>query len=379
MDNTQTTYAEKSSQLNDNSIDFNLEILSKFPNANRHYLSRYIRLINHPWNLDGYTEKHHILPKAKNHWPECEYSTWNIVGLPLRVHWLAHYLLYKSLNTPQMIRAFTFMSSKGKKSKLCEKSKIEFITVLSNECKGKTTYIHKETGKVSRYCVNDPLIKSGILCGTTKGKCTYLNIETGERVFCETDSHDRIIGNLVGLNHGIGVYRNLLTGETISSPVVSTDQFLVGVNRDRNYITNGVENKMITKDDPTPDGWTNGCTKSVKPITNGIKDMFISKDDPIPDGWWNGKSSISKLTNIYDAETHNLIAEFVYITKFCKDNGYNQGVLSLTARADRTTKHISGVNPHFHDGIYARYINETGAVDIGVGIGARPSEVLRES
>ena len=57
------------------------------------------------------------------------------------------------------------------------------------------------------------------------------------------------------------------------------------------------------------------------------------------------KHQNSKKATIYSAMTNEVIAENVPITEWCRDNGYNQGNLSSTARGERKQ----------HKGIYARY------------------------
>jgi hypothetical protein len=83
-------------------------MLEKCPDNKKsiHYLKRYIKFIfkcieyNENNTLD-YTEKHHILPKANNLWPQ--YSDfnkfeWNKAILTARQHFLAHYMLAKIYN-----------------------------------------------------------------------------------------------------------------------------------------------------------------------------------------------------------------------------------------------------------------------------------------
>ena len=83
-----------------------LTMIKKCPNTkrNKHYLKRYIRFINscyfNKFDNSVYTEKHHILPKGKNFWPE--YSSfkkhpWNKIVLSARQHYIAHKLLALSL------------------------------------------------------------------------------------------------------------------------------------------------------------------------------------------------------------------------------------------------------------------------------------------
>lgn len=84
-------------------------MLKKCPDTkrNKHYLKRYIRFIqrcikaNQSLTTNTYMENHHILPKSKYFW--FEYLSfkdfpWNRARLTYRQHFIAHWMLYKSLS-----------------------------------------------------------------------------------------------------------------------------------------------------------------------------------------------------------------------------------------------------------------------------------------
>jgi hypothetical protein len=89
------------------------------------WLNRYIKLIQANFDNEEYSEKHHILPKSI--FPEYEYSSWNIVKLPYRAHFLAHLFLAKGTKNQKLNFAFTkmceFSKSSWKNSRLYEESK----------------------------------------------------------------------------------------------------------------------------------------------------------------------------------------------------------------------------------------------------------------
>lgn len=92
------------------------------------FLNRYIKLITHYTTVPHggqheRHERHHILPKSI--FPEFVATDWNIVSLPLRAHYIAHYFLYKCLGGSQS-QAFKLMSSRldKKSSRLYEAAKI---------------------------------------------------------------------------------------------------------------------------------------------------------------------------------------------------------------------------------------------------------------
>jgi len=86
--------------------------LEKIQSANviksEFYIKRYIKFINAFGGVryGNNTEYHHILPKA--YFKQYEYSSWNIIELDVRVHYVAHMLLAKAVGG-KMIQAFQLM------------------------------------------------------------------------------------------------------------------------------------------------------------------------------------------------------------------------------------------------------------------------------
>jgi hypothetical protein len=130
---------------------------------NQHYLKRYLKFVLECNRINSlatpeYFEKHHILPKAKDMFPE--YSSfkdnpWNCAILTFRQHLLAHFMLMKAYGTQSQILSFLrttgqfhARSIKSVNSKLLEIAKIE----LSKARKGVFTRGYNEDGsaKVSQ-------------------------------------------------------------------------------------------------------------------------------------------------------------------------------------------------------------------------------------
>jgi hypothetical protein len=102
---------------------------------NYHYKKRYDRLIEHyQQNLpEGFVEKHHIIPKCMGGNDDNS----NIILIPTRSHFIAHYILHKSYpENKKLAHAFAMMgvcnNYQHRSSKLYEKSK----TVRSLALKG---------------------------------------------------------------------------------------------------------------------------------------------------------------------------------------------------------------------------------------------------
>lgn len=86
-------------------MDDNIIKLLKSKPHNIHYLNKYISFIDSISNLQSinsfntYTERHHILPKAKDFFPEYKSFKdypWNKIILTSRQHFIAHHMLYKA-------------------------------------------------------------------------------------------------------------------------------------------------------------------------------------------------------------------------------------------------------------------------------------------
>lgn len=125
-------------------------------------------------SYSGYTEKHHILPKAKDCWPEYAKEPDNIVRLSARAHFIAHLLLSRALGGSQ-ISAFVLMvrrKAEGRtaehrknvkvNSRLYEVERQRLKDHLSLLQTNKVTVVDKN-GSRFRVSKDDPRIASGEL------------------------------------------------------------------------------------------------------------------------------------------------------------------------------------------------------------------------
>jgi len=109
------------------------------------YTRIYFKIIDHSKNRlkpEGYTEKHHIIPKCK---PFCGSNTKdNIAILTAREHYICHLLLLKMVETPlqkqKMYFAFLRMGSqnthhtkRGSRNKLYEFFRKQFVSAISGK------------------------------------------------------------------------------------------------------------------------------------------------------------------------------------------------------------------------------------------------------
>lgn len=143
---------------------------------NPHYLNKYIRFISNCQeknrNYSGYTEKHHICPKAQDMFPEftsfIEFP-WNCVALTPRQHFIAHLLLHRTYPEvfSQARALYLLINTTGTKtnSKLYAKLKLKAIEAS----KGKVA-VFDATGKAIQISSTDPRYLSGNLSSVSKGK-----------------------------------------------------------------------------------------------------------------------------------------------------------------------------------------------------------------
>jgi hypothetical protein len=159
---------------------------------NEHYLNRYITLMEFYRTqtlYDGYSEIHHICPKANDMFPEfknLKEHPWNSIRLPFRAHVVAHYLLMKSYNNESQTLAVIRTNGQYHNKNLYKSKIIEIAKInLSNLRKGKFTRGYDENGnpnvsdvtriKISQakkeyYKNPENRIKQSIACKGTSGR-----------------------------------------------------------------------------------------------------------------------------------------------------------------------------------------------------------------
>lgn len=100
--------------------------------------SRYDKLISYYKNnpTEGFVEKHHIIPKCMGG----DNSPNNLILLPIRAHFIAHYLLHKAYpENRSLAHAFAMMGVNNqhqhRNSRLYEKSKLARSKALSGVCR----------------------------------------------------------------------------------------------------------------------------------------------------------------------------------------------------------------------------------------------------
>ena len=140
---------------------------------NHHYFNRYFKLIEYYVSEElkksrhDNNESHHILPRAIC--PEFIKEKWNLVLLPAKAHYLAHYMLYRSIRHRSCVFAFnqmqrTLSADKRLKCRLYKSMRSDLSALLS------------ELAKNRMQTAEEKKKKSKSMSGTN----TYRNRETGE-------------------------------------------------------------------------------------------------------------------------------------------------------------------------------------------------------
>lgn len=174
---------------------------------NPHYLNKYITFITNCQaqnkSYSGYTEQHHICPKADDMFPEFtsfkEFS-WNCAKLTTRQHFIAHLLLYKAYpGVLSQSRATHLMSNRRSikvNSKLYQKIKLEVVAANKN-----TISVKDSTGVTSRVSTTDSRYLSGELVSVSTGIVTVKN-KQGKTFSVNKDDPLYLEGTLIHISKG---------------------------------------------------------------------------------------------------------------------------------------------------------------------------------
>lgn len=201
-------------------------ILASKPH-NPHYLNRYITFIaqcrQKNIGYGGYTEEHHICPKANDMFPEYEnfrqYS-WNRAVLTARQHFIAHTILWKAYpsikSNCESLWCISHMKKQKVSSRLYEKLRVEIILRRKDTIPVIDTSNNKDV--VFRVNREHPLFKDGTYIHNTKNKVVVKDINGN--VF-QTDINDSryISGELVGHTKGMRVVKDEFGNKFMSSDI----------------------------------------------------------------------------------------------------------------------------------------------------------------
>ena len=215
---------------------------------NSRYLNKYITFINNCQlqnkGYNGYTEKHHICPRAM--FPEFDSFiefTWNCAKLTPRQHFIAHLLLYKTYpNERSQAQTMYFMTKlHGTKitSKLYSKLKLEAIEAS----KGKVA-VRDSVGNTFQVDNTDDRFLSGELVSTTKGRAAVKD-SNGNTFQVDKNDYRILSGELTHITKGRVSEKRTLTTEqiieikkTIKDPttVITNEYIAIAVKPSQKYL-----------------------------------------------------------------------------------------------------------------------------------------------
>jgi hypothetical protein len=270
----------------------NLVLLEKYI-TNNHYYERYKKLIRYYYENvpeQGTTEKHHILPRKL--FPDFIKSKWNIIILPARAHFLAHYLLAKSTNNRSMWFAFNQMRRVGKKSILYEYARKRISEIISETNSGKVM-TKEQKDFLSDHFKNTVVVKDSE-GNTFRVSCDDDRYKSGDLVFYRTgSSHKKETIERMKKNSGIRgkvVYENAYTGEKkyFRPGEQPMEYFLHNFSKEyRHSVGNASRNKSwyhdpLTKEarrfgeeDNIPFGWLKGRGKDTNEGFQFVKERMV--------------------------------------------------------------------------------------------------------
>lgn len=271
-----------------------------FDVKDEHSFERYKKLIISAQNgdFDYYDvfEKHHIFPNSL--FPELKMDKENLVKVPLRLHFILHYLLYKFTKTKEMTFAFNQMRRISKNSRLYANARIEISRIISESNRGKL-----RTEKQKQY-----------MRDITTGTCCYRSSDGEIRRFVigmqpegwifnsfgriPSENHRIKVGNA---NRGRKIFRNITTNEIAFQRDSPGAEWTVGHNdihrekisenmKDMLWYYNEISGEQIrSKTQPAGLGWirkrlSSGNFKGFSEINNKVKVLnLITKKIEIVD------------------------------------------------------------------------------------------------
>ena len=255
---------------------------------NSHYLNRYITFINKCQlknkSYTGYTERHHICPKAKDMFPEYnsfDLFPWNCAVLTLRQHFIAHMMLWKIYSNCSQTFAFWAMKQKNNEtlnSKIYEKLKLDIIDKITKINSGKvwindgnkSTIIPKE--KLDQY-----ILEKGWYLGRVFSKEHKNNISNNAKERYKDPTKNPRYNAIVTeetrkkiSEKNTGRKMSHETKEKISKSKIGikkSDITKLKMKRTKGseiFITDGISNKRIKSNIEIPSGWKRGITRLPK-------------------------------------------------------------------------------------------------------------------
>jgi len=223
----------------------------------QHFFNKYLKFIHYcqTTNKNGYTEKHHIIPKSMG---GSDHSD-NLILLTGREHFISHVLLWKAYRNKQTNFALWSMKMKKERniqlsSKIYEQLKIEHSLFQSERMKiDNPMFKQSAKNKVSQSRVGLKMSKQVKLKmsiarkGVPKTKETKQKMSAASKGKPKSEQHKKSMS----INHyDVSGKNNPMYGRSVAKE------------KNLKWYTNGLENKFITEN-TEPIGWYRGRIKVI--------------------------------------------------------------------------------------------------------------------
>ena len=281
------------------------------------YLEKYLEIISNPGLEDGYTEKHHIIPRCyyRLHNLTINNSPENLVTLTMKNHMLAHYYLMNCVNKhSQLYQKLVFACNRtfnnNHMNLISEDDAIMFANILSTEIKRNLSALMIGNTNALGYKFTDEqrLIssqskKGRVITDLTKDKISKAHLMRNLKWMHKSDTYCLIPSNEIDKYLQDGW---LLGGRKLS------DEHKRKISLANKGSKRSLEaRKKMSEKALGREAWNKGIPMSDKSklkvsqskslenkkwYTNGETELYLSEDENIPEGFVLGRKQFSEDT-----------------------------------------------------------------------------------
>lgn len=244
-------------------------------------IARYLSFISSRANIyiKGATHYHHILPKARDFFPEYKDLSlfpWNGVHLTAREHFIAHWMLARAFPNSSQARVFYYLTNnsnkrRGRDYEAARKAHIDMMATLTQDPARNAKISATLTGR-SKSETHKNNMKGRPVSNDTRAKLRAANL--GKKM--SEESRTKMSVSRTGKS------------KAPNNPEAIERMRQTKLAQRKRWCNNGVEEKLLSV---LPDGWTYGKlksnTKGRKHYNNGlVSKLFIVPPD---DTWVLGR------------------------------------------------------------------------------------------
>ena len=271
----------------------------------KRHLIRYVNFINTRPERDLHQKgfhTHHIYPKslAKKNNVEDFNGDWNLIELTHREHFIAHMILFYCGYKEMTFAFFRIINCHKYHQTITSRQYDKLIKNQGDILKEKLTNTVWVNNGINSKQVKLNEIPDGWHTGMA-GDRQWINNGIENKYILTTE---KIPENFVKGRLSIGYWIHNDKEEKYTNEDIIPQGYKVGrllsTTKNTKWITNGSENKMISKDSDVDDGWRLGVTTDVKGyrlITDGNTTKYLYDGEIMPEGWRYGSSQKHQYVN----------------------------------------------------------------------------------